>query len=234
MKINRRRQALGASLLALATHALATQAHAAGGAYAVDNAAIGNPGDCQVESWVAAGSSGHVIGVTQPACVVNLGVPVEFTTTLQGVRLDGVSSTLIGLRGKFILLPMGDVAVALTAGTFLDARHGESATLVNVPVTIKLRDDFRLNLNGGWLYDTVENTSHVTWGGGFEWDFQPQWTLIGEVYGQTGARNDPRAQVGLRFAPTKTIDLDLIYGHDIIGDGSASWVTAGLTVRFPH
>jgi hypothetical protein len=29
------------------------------------------------------------------------------------------------------------------------------------------------------------------------------------------------------------IDLDIVYGHNITGE-NASWITAGLTVRFPN
>jgi hypothetical protein len=213
---------------------LATGAHAAGGAYAVDDAAIGSAGECQVESWIAVASNGDFVGVTQPACVVKLGVPVEFTATLQAVRLDGEWATLTGLQGKFILLPMGssNLAIALVLNTLQDTTKGVNVSFANVPVTLKVRDDFRLNLNSGWLHDSIDATNHFTWGAGFEWDFRQQWTFIAEVYGQTGHLSEPRVQTGLRFAPTKNIDLDLIYGHNIAGE-NASWITAGLTVRFP-
>ena len=213
---------------------LATGAQAAGGAYAVDDAAIGSVGECQVKSWIAVPSTGDFVGVTQPACVAKLGVPVEFTATLQAVRLGSEWATLTGLQGKFVLLPMepGNLAVALVLSTLQDATKGENVTFINVPVTIKLRDDFRLNLNGGWLHDSIDDTSHFTWGGGFEWDFRPQWTFIAEVYGQTGHLSEPRVQAGLRFTPTKNFDLDIIYGHNIMGE-NANWITAGLTVRLP-
>jgi hypothetical protein len=35
---------------------------------------------------------------------------------------------------------------------------------------------------------------------------------------------------GLRYSPTKSIDCDLIYGRNLLGEG-AKWVTVGLTVR---
>ncbi len=229
------RQAARKSLGGICLYAcVATSAYAAGGAYAVDDAAIGNVGECQIESWVAAASNGNVVGVTQPACVVKLGVPVEFTTTLQGVRIDGEWATLGGLQIKFILLPMdpNNFAIALVLNTLQDVTKGTNVTFVNAPVTLKVRDDFRFNLNSGWLHDSIHDTNHFTWGAGFEWDFRKQWTAIAEIYGQTGHLSSPRAQAGLRFAPTKDVDLDLIYGHNIAGE-NASWITAGLTVRFP-
>lgn len=168
---------------------LTTGAQAAGGAYAVDDAVIGSTGECQVESWIAVASDGDFVGVTQPACVVKLGAPVEFTTTVQGVRIEGEWATLTGLQGKFILLPTGsgNLAVGMVLNTLFDTTKGANATFVNVPVTIKVRDDFRLNLNSGWLHDSIDDTNHFTWGGGFEWDFQRQWTLIAEVHGKPAA-----------------------------------------------
>jgi hypothetical protein len=212
----------------------AAGAQAAGSAYAVDDAAIASAGECQVESWVAVASNGDFVGVTQPACVVKLGIPIELTATLQGARLGSEWATLTGLQGKFVLLPMGanSLAVAMVLNTLQDTTKGANVSFVNVPVTLKLHDDFRLNLNSGWLHDSIDHTSHFTWGAGFQWDFRQQWTLIAEVYGQTGHLSDPRVQAGLRFAATKAIDLDIVYGHNIAGE-HANWITAGLTVRFP-
>jgi hypothetical protein len=88
-----------------------------------------------------------------------------------------------------------------------------------VPVTIPVNDKFKVNVNGGWLYDNVAKISYATWGAGFEWIFFPdQWTLIGEVFGQAGALlavnpgdppqlnsiREPRTQLGVRFNPQKT------------------------------
>ena len=46
----------------------------------------------------------------------------------------------------------------MSVGTLVDAGNGESLTLVNLPMTIKVRDDFRLNVNAGWLFDTVTDS----------------------------------------------------------------------------
>lgn len=137
---------------------LSANAYAAGGAFVVDDAEIGKVGDCKVESWVSVASNGDFVGVTQPARVLRVGVPVEFTTTVQPVRTDDEWATLAGVKGKFVLLREGpnNPAIAMIIGTLFDATHGENATFVNVPLTIKMRDDLRLNLNAGWLRDTVD------------------------------------------------------------------------------
>jgi len=89
-------------------------------------------------------------------------------------------------------------------------------------VTFQLQEKFRLNVNGGWMYDNVANVNYLTWGAGFEWIFVKPVSLIGEgLYGQSGSRpstspsstTDPRSQLGLRYMPRDNVDIDLIWGH---------------------
>ena len=72
---------------------------------------------------------------------------------------------------------------------------------------------------------------------GFEWNFVQPLTLIGEVFGLAGPRQEarsvtePRAQIGLRWTPAEAFDIDLIYGRNITGE-NANWLTLGLNLRF--
>src|SRR5712692_6735484 len=69
----------------------APQAFAArrGGAYYVDDAEIGKAGSCEIESWSSFAANGDRIAVFSPACVLNLGPPVELGTHLVNLRSDG-------------------------------------------------------------------------------------------------------------------------------------------------
>ena len=211
----------------------AGSARAAGGAYAVDDAAIGKVGDCQIESWVSSARNGDFIGVTQPACVVDVGLPVEITTLAQWLRVDGDSVGVVGMQGKLVLPAQAKgIAVALVVGATYDLTVGQSAlTFVNMPLSVELNDRLRVNFNTGWLHDALLEDDHLTWGAGFEWDFVKSVTLIGEIYGQTNHFSDPRAQAGVRYSPRANVDLDLIGGHNITGEQSR-WLTAGATFRF--
>src|SRR5262245_11431549 len=60
-----------------------------GGAYFVDDAEIGKLGSCETESWGSFAASGDRIAVFSPACVVNLGGPVELGTNLVNFRSAG-------------------------------------------------------------------------------------------------------------------------------------------------
>jgi hypothetical protein len=107
---------------------------------------------------------------------------------------------------------------------------------VNLPLTFKFDRDFRIHTNVGWLYDGRVNVNYATGGVGFDWDFVERFSMMGEVYIQEGkatafgAVTQPRTQVGLRYIPIPTVDIDLIYGQNITGRG-AHWLTLGLTFR---
>ncbi len=215
--------------------------HAAGGAYAVDDSEIGKPGECKVETWASFADNRDFVGVIAPACVVNFIRPIELGAQLARSRADGEWGTSLTLKGKINLVPAetGRVGLGLGGGTTFDLVTRENtASFINVPVTFPLSEAFKISVNGGWLYDRVAALHWVTWGAGFEWNFVKPLTLIGEVFGQAGhsvpdqpSLTDPRAQLGLRYTPVESLDLDVIYGRNITGAG-ANWVTVGLNVRF--
>jgi hypothetical protein len=227
----------------------AAPAVAAGGAFAVDDAAVDEPGACKVESWMAFASNQDFIGVISPACVANLGRPVELGVAYQRSRADGEWGSTLGLKAKTNIIPVetGKIGVGFSIGvpTDLLTRQitGFSAT---IPLTFQVSEMFKLNANLGWLYERTNNhLSWLTWGAGFEWQFVPKLTLIGEAFGQLGnlpmvdpgdplppnSIREPRVQAGLRFTPVEALDLDLIFGRNITGE-NASWVTLGANIRF--
>ncbi len=236
-----------ASIVFAAAVLLPARAHAAGGAFVVDDAAIGKPGECKVESWASFGSNSDFTAVTSPACVANLGIPVELGGQLQRSRDDGAWGTSGMPRAKANLIPVANhpFGLGISGGSSWDLVSGaNTGGFINVPVTFQLRENFRVNLNGGWSYDAVNKINYLTWGGGFEWNFVKPLTLIGEIYGQAGklpavdedeppapnAIREPRTQIGLRFTPQDNFDIDVIYGHNITGENH--WLTVGLNVRF--
>jgi hypothetical protein len=235
-------------LLALAIALAPASANAAGGAFVVDDVVVGNPGECKLESWASAAANQDVTAVTSPACVVKLGIPLELGGQLQRSRDDGIWGTSGMLRAKANLVPVENhpFGLGISGGSSWDLVSGaNTGGFINVPVTFQVRDNFRVNVNGGWLYDTAAKIHYLTWGTGFEWNFVKSFTLIGEVYGQAGslpaadpgdapppnAIREPRTQIGLRFTPQDNIDIDLIWGHNITGE-NAHWGTLGLNLRF--
>jgi hypothetical protein len=226
---------VAAGLLMVPAHA-----KAAGGAFIVDDAEIGKAGDCKVESWASFASNHDMSAVTSPACVVNAGTPVELGGAIGRFRNDDRWTTNGGPKVKTNLIPVetGHFGVGLAGTAAWNLGTGQyTGNILSIPVTFQVRDDFRININGGWLFDGVARLNYAYWGAGFEWNFVQPLTLIGEIFGLTGPTtdvgsvNDPRAQLGLRLTPVKNTDIDLIYGHNIGGE-NAHWLTLGLNLHF--
>jgi hypothetical protein len=220
--------------------ALSNPVHAAGGAFVVDDSEVGKSGECKIESWASFASNADFLGVTSPSCVANLGQPVEFGFALARFRADGEWGSELLVKGKTSILSVetGKLGVALSGGVAFDlVTEDHSASTINVPATFQVSKQFKINVNAGWLYVRAEDLNWVTYGAGFEWNLVKSVTLIGEVFGLAGqnvepsSRTNPRRQLGLRFTAVESIDIDLIYGHNIFGE-NANWITVGLNVRF--
>jgi hypothetical protein len=54
--------------------------------------------------------------------------------------------------------------------------------------------------------------------------------ILREAPDKGSGQTNPRYQTGLRYSPNKDIDGDLIYGRNLLGEGS-NWITVGLTIR---
>ncbi|MEX2127826.1 MAG: hypothetical protein WD871_06230 [Xanthobacteraceae bacterium] len=209
------------------------QSRAAGGAFAVDDAGVDDPGSCKVEAWASFARNDDFIGAVAPACVVSLGRPVDLGVQVDRSRSGGEWGTGLSLKAKSAIVPLtddGPFGVAIVGGVGFDLTARETAEwFVTVPVTIRIAEPFLINLNIGGLWDRIEQRSFVTWGGGFELSFAERFTLIGEVFGQ--GSEHPGAQLGLRYTPHEKIDFDLIYGRNLTGE-RANWVTFGVNLRF--
>jgi len=207
-----------------------------GGAYYVDDAEIGKVGSCEIESWSSFAANGDRISVFSPACVFNLGRPVELGTNLVNLRSDGEGNSLVTLTAKTVPIPIiGSYGFGLAvAGAVVYDPLDRTGTglIINVPMTFDFSKQLRVNINfGAQYYNGDPHGLFGTGGAGISWTFVPKWSLISEVFAFMGpGQTNPRVQSGLRYSPTKQIDWDLIYGRNLAGEG-ANWITLGLTVR---
>jgi hypothetical protein len=220
----------------LAVLLAAGQARAAGGAYAVDDVEIGKPGECKVESFGQGADNRDSIFATVPACVFDLFRPVEVSSTIVRFRQDGEMGSGLTLKGKTNILPatVGRMGLGASGSVAFDLLTDEFVAAFWTGIgTYKFTEQFKLNLNAGWLYDRPIDQHLFFWGAGLEWSPIEKWTLIGEVFGFVGdgVNNEPRVQAGLRYTPMDAFDIDLIYGYNLTGE-RANWVTLGLNVRF--
>ena len=220
---------------------LPCQAQAAGAAYAVDTAEVGDPGNCKVESWMSSASNHDFIAAVTPACVLDITRPVEASAQLTRSRADGewASGATPKLKTNLVPSAIGSWGVAASMAASYDLITRENTALAaTIPATFRLSNVGRINLNAGWQWDRIANLHYFTYGAGTDWRTPDNvWTLTAEVFGQLGASQDvaslvqPRFQLGLRWRPIDQFNLDVIYGRNIAGE-NANWLTVATTVRF--
>jgi hypothetical protein len=205
-----------------------------GGAYFVDDSEIGKLGSCEFESWGSFATNTDRISVFSPACVFNVGRPVELGASYIKIRSNGAWEQTLALTAKRELIPStgSSMGLALAGAVLYDLdNHAVNGFIVNVPFTWDVSQQVRFNVNLGAIYDADRRELLPTIGAGISWNFVKQWSWISEVFAIIGPeQTNPRFQSGIRYNPTKDIDFDLIYGRNLTGEG-ANWMTLALTVR---
>ena len=219
----------------LIAHAPPAIAARLGGAYYVDDAEIGKLGSCEIESWASFAANSDRIGVFSPACVVNLGRPVELGTNIVGTRAAGDAGGTGSLTAKTVLLPLSQKSVGLAvagAVVYDPINHAASGAIINVPISIDLSKALRVNVNVGAQYNSGPHSWFATGGAGVSWNFVEHWSVISEVFAIVGpGQTNPRFQSGIRYSPNKNVDWDLIYGRNLTGE-RANWITIATVIRF--
>ncbi|MDB5655865.1 MAG: hypothetical protein JWQ94_3478 [Tardiphaga sp.] len=234
---------LNPRLLALVTlAALLTgggRADAANGAYAVDAADISDLNTCKVESWLSTATNSDFSAVANPSCVVDIVRPVELSVMTNRYRSGGDWGTSVAPKAKINLIPtgIGTFGVSAFGGGAFDAQTGQNTAMFGeIPVTYRLSEIMRINLNAGWLWDRTVDQHYLTYGVGFDWKLTDVFQYTIEMYGQAGRSEirsvvQPKIQTGIRYRPNEIFSVDVIYGHNITGE-NADWITVGTTVRF--
>ena len=218
------------------------KAHAAGAAYQVDTAEVSEAGACKVESWASFANNRDFFGAVSPACSVPFVRPLELSAQFNRSRSDGEWDTQATPKFKVNLVSsaIGKPGVAVTGTATYDFISRDVTQLnLTVPVTLRLSDVVRINVNGGWMLDRTLDRQFLTYGLGVDWRTRDNvWTLTAEVFGQAGnsgelnSTTQPRFQTGLRWRPIDRWNIDLIYGRNIQGE-NANWLTIATVLRFP-
>src|SRR3954469_25207351 len=78
----------------------AARAAKLGGAYFVDDSEIGKLGSCEFESWGSFAANTDRIFVFSPACVFNVGRPVELGASYIKIRSDGAWEQTLALTAN--------------------------------------------------------------------------------------------------------------------------------------
>jgi hypothetical protein len=233
--------AIGLCVIAAAM-SLSSHARAAGGAYVVDTSEVSATGACKVETWLSWASNKDFIGVANPACVVDVGRPVEFSGGFYRARVEDEWASGMAPKAKTKLIPsaIGSFGLAISGQAVYDfTTHENTALFINVPATLRLSEVVRINVNVGWLWDRIVDRHYLFYGLGVDWRTPDNvWTFTAEIFGQAGAEQEvstvtqPRFQSGLRWRPIDRFSIDFIYGRNVYGE-NANWFTVATTIRFP-
>lgn len=241
--VNRRRPCRAGSALALAISIAAalqsTPLHAAGTAYSVDTAEVGEVGGCKVEAWTSMARNRDWLSTLSPSCIVSSMPRAELVVQTTRARADSDWFTAVSPFMKFNLIPtaIGKPGVAVVSGIIYDAtRSDTSSVFAYVPVTLRLSSTMRINVNAGWNHDRLNDRHFATYGIGWDWLFMPKFSMTLEAFGQhngqdLGWETRPRFQGGLRYRPVDELSVDFIYGRNINGEGS-HWFTVSTAYRF--
>lgn len=208
--------------IALLWSAAAASAWAAGGHHAVDDAAIVDPGQCQVETWVDAFGPGGGAQHVGPACRVGAW---EIGLNLDRTRFAREPAfRVVGPQAKWVTTFAEGWSVGVAAGPGWEAGRYNN-TIVLLPLTWQPSRAWLVHANLGrqWVRGAPGRTLA---GLAAEWTASETFSFVAERF------NDPigRAyRVGGRWQPNPLFSLDLSRAR-AFADARGSWWTLGVTL----
>lgn len=229
--MTRKLLALGAAIAA-SMLSVASVAWASGNEHVIDDSVVETPGVCHLESWATRFDPRHGLVNLSPACTRKAWPNLEIGGAVQHAWDNGSSDTTIGPALKYTLRAEDTgVGLGVIGGGAWSVRSGrlETASLI-VPVTLKLSDRVRVNLNAGWSHVRADAKRDAAfYGAQAEVGVARDVTLMVEAFRRDGGK--PGGQLGLRWNPGGgRVDFDLVAGRRIDG-ATPRAITLGLTLR---
>ena len=211
---------------------LASSAWASGNSHVIDDSEIETPGVCHLEAWSTRFAPRHGLLNLSPACTRKAWPNLELGGTFQHGWDSGVDQATLGPAFKLTLRPeKSGLGLAITGASAWNLSSGqwETASLI-APVTLKVNDKLRFNLNLGWSHSRAgAHLDAAFYGAQTEVDVARDLTVMVEAFQRDGDKAG--GQAGLRWNPGGgRFDFDLVAGRRIDG-ATPRAVTLGLTVR---
>jgi hypothetical protein len=197
-----------------------------------DDAAILPQGACQLETWLRPSRHLHQFNF-QPACNPWGGIEWGASFTRQHAA-DASPQSLVGLQAKTVFreaetgswgagASLGMTRIAADGGAYTNTSTLRAGTLI---VSAAPTAALALHANVGATQEGSRRAI-ANWAAAIEYDVNPRWTLVAEIYGSAHAR--PAHQLGARtwLAPDH-LQLDATIGRESIAGKTESLLTVGL------
>jgi hypothetical protein len=198
--------------------AAGTGALAAGGHHAVDDAAILDAGQCELESWLASPRGGARLLHAGGGCRIG---PVELGLAGEVERHGGTAQSGYGVSVKWARAWSDSISLGASFGPAWPAhvRPRYQGVSVAALATWHPRDDLALHLNLG--RDLVHRGRDAARHGlAAEWLPGDGWSFVLERYLEAGSQF---ARAGARLAGGKAWSLDLSRSQRLQGPGASAW-----------
>jgi hypothetical protein len=198
-------------------------AWAAGGHHGVDDAAILEPGACELESWFTGARGGERLLHAGAGCRVG---PVELGLASEYARQGGASQANHGLQAKWAQAVAEGLSVGASFGPAWQAHAAPRYQGISFAAlaTWAPRDDLALHLNLG--RDLVHGGRDLARHGvAAEWRPHQRWSFVAERYLEERAHF---VRAGARWSIGEGWSLDLSRAHRLSGPGASAW-TLGVS-----
>lgn len=201
---------------------LASPAFAAGGHHAVDDAAILETGQCELESWFSRARGGERLLHAGAGCRVG---PLELGVAGEYARQSGTSQTAWGLQAKWAteIADKLSVGVALSPAWAAHVRpRYQGATLAalltwNASETVALH----ANLGRDFVHGGADENRY---GVAAEWMPVKGWSLVAERYRESQSHF---VRAGVRWLGGEDWSVDLSRAQRLTGPGTSNWTLGG-------
>jgi hypothetical protein len=192
-------------------------------------------GECQLESTVGSLREGAAPTQTLADAVVACGVAGrhEFGLTLAGLRAEGATDKLYGLKGKTVLVEPKDEGIGFTLAYSVFRTHSAEEGWLPVGARLygvasrELAKNLMGHLNLGWLRTGRNQLNHTTWSLGIEGDGPLGWAA--DLFGDD--RSGPWLSGGLKFDLTEKVSASVSLAQQLDSARAQLW-TLGLKIEF--
>lgn len=213
-------------LAALIACCAAPAAWAAGGHHAVDDAAVLEPGQCEVESWASRARAAGTLLHAGAACGVG---PLQLGAAGEHVRAGGTSSHGGGVEVKWAM----ELAEGWSLGASLQPawqarvhpRYQGAALLALATWAPDERWAVHANLGREFMHREPDTTRG---GVALEWSPARAWSLLAERFRE---QDTHFARGGVRYAAGESWSLDFSRAQRLSGPAPSSW-TLGFSFVF--